>query len=228
MPLSQDTIQRIKSLIQQGLTNKLIAQRLTVSADAVMRQRRAMMGLEPAAIVSGSRLFTEDEDDLIRKMVREGYSYAIIGERLNRSRNSVIGRGARLGLTTKTLVRKARAKRPQLEKKPSAANWRTKEEGQRGRLRQLLEAGPVPSTDDADIPVSARVKHADLENNSCRWPLGDPREADFGFCPASKVPGLPYCEAHSRRAFQPPAPRKPRDYHRGKIANIEAKADADA
>jgi hypothetical protein len=44
---------------------------------------------------------------------------------------------------------------------------------------------------------------ATLEKNDCRWPIGDPREADFHFCGAHQVPGRPYCELHWRMAFQP-------------------------
>ena len=32
--------------------------------------------------------------------------------------------------------------------------------------------------------------------------------ADFHFCGKNKVPGLPYCEFHARRAFQPPQARR--------------------
>jgi GcrA cell cycle regulator len=32
--------------------------------------------------------------------------------------------------------------------------------------------------------------------------------ADFHFCGKTKVLGLPYCEHHARRAFQPAVPRR--------------------
>jgi GcrA cell cycle regulator len=32
--------------------------------------------------------------------------------------------------------------------------------------------------------------------------------SDFHFCGKSKVTGLPYCEFHARRAFQPAMPRR--------------------
>ena len=32
--------------------------------------------------------------------------------------------------------------------------------------------------------------------------------ADFHFCGRKKVTGLPYCDFHARRAFQPPQPRR--------------------
>ena len=31
---------------------------------------------------------------------------------------------------------------------------------------------------------------------------------DFYFCGRGKVTGLPYCETHARRAYQPPQPRR--------------------
>ncbi|HET6926312.1 MAG TPA: GcrA family cell cycle regulator [Hyphomicrobiaceae bacterium] len=46
-----------------------------------------------------------------------------------------------------------------------------------------------------------------LEPRDCRWPLGDPRQADFHFCGEPQVPGQSYCEEHLRLAFQPPKPR---------------------
>jgi len=42
-----------------------------------------------------------------------------------------------------------------------------------------------------------------LERYDCRWPIGDPRHADFHFCGAPQLLGRPYCELHWRMAFQP-------------------------
>jgi GcrA cell cycle regulator len=47
---------------------------------------------------------------------------------------------------------------------------------------------------------------ATLERNDCRWPIGDPRQPDFHFCGAPKLPDRPYCEIHWRMAFQPSRP----------------------
>ena len=46
-----------------------------------------------------------------------------------------------------------------------------------------------------------------LEPRDCRWPIGDPRQADFHFCGELQVSGQPYCREHLRLAFQPPRPR---------------------
>jgi GcrA cell cycle regulator len=46
-----------------------------------------------------------------------------------------------------------------------------------------------------------------LEPRDCRWPVGDPRQADFHFCGEPQVRGQSYCGEHLRLAFQPPKPR---------------------
>jgi hypothetical protein len=49
---------------------------------------------------------------------------------------------------------------------------------------------------------------ANIGRDECRWPIGDPRHADFHFCGAPQVPGRPYCELHWRMAFVPARARQ--------------------
>ena len=49
---------------------------------------------------------------------------------------------------------------------------------------------------------------ATLERHDCRWPIGDPRHADFHFCGAPQLEGRPYCELHWSMSFQPARPRQ--------------------
>jgi GcrA cell cycle regulator len=51
---------------------------------------------------------------------------------------------------------------------------------------------------------------ATLERNDCRWPIGDPKDAEFQFCGERSLAGRPYCELHWRMAFQPSRPRETR------------------
>lgn len=41
-----------------------------------------------------------------------------------------------------------------------------------------------------------------LTASSCRWPLGNPREADFHFCGLQRPPHQTYCSLHARLAYQ--------------------------
>jgi GcrA cell cycle regulator len=66
----------------------------------------------------------------------------------------------------------------------------------------------TPPAEEVEIPLKERKYIQTLTENCCRWPIGDPQLADFHFCGKKKVAGLPYCELHARRAFQPPQPRR--------------------
>ena len=62
--------------------------------------------------------------------------------------------------------------------------------------RARLETAPPPKIDIKG------VKMIDLKERMCRWPIGDPQDADFKFCGCNAVSGLPYCVDHARMAFQ--------------------------
>jgi GcrA cell cycle regulator len=66
----------------------------------------------------------------------------------------------------------------------------------------LLERSPVDFATRSDVPpATQRVSLADLGTKSCRWPSGDPREPDFGFCGKTKLDGAPYCAEHAALAY---------------------------
>jgi hypothetical protein len=62
----------------------------------------------------------------------------------------------------------------------------------------------VPALTEADnnVPSPRRIRLVDLSDNSCRWPIGDPRDPDFSFCGEPKRDGGPYCAAHAALAFE--------------------------
>jgi len=45
------------------------------------------------------------------------------------------------------------------------------------------------------------VRLLDLKINTCRWPIGDPKDEDFHFCGEQTVIGKPYCLAHCQEAY---------------------------
>src|SRR5262249_1144915 len=78
-------------------------------------------------------------------------------------------------------------------------------------LRQLYLGDTEPYTPPAEelvIPLNERRSIQTLSESCCRWPIGDPQVAAFHFCGRQKIAGLPYCDFHARRAFQPPQPRR--------------------
>lgn len=71
------------------------------------------------------------------------------------------------------------------------------------------------------------VANERLKSSTCRWYIGDPTHPGSGFCPEKAVSGLPYCEAHAKRAFQPPTVRRPRQPAAPKPERVPTFADAE-
>lgn len=62
---------------------------------------------------------------------------------------------------------------------------------------------------DVVVPIIEPVTIMELRESMCRWPIGDPTQADFRFCGARKTPGAgPYCGCHSAIAYQPQQDRR--------------------
>ena len=54
----------------------------------------------------------------------------------------------------------------------------------------------------------ACLKLTELDNHTCRWPIGDPREDNFCFCGKKVRVGQTYCEEHSALAYVKPIVKK--------------------
>jgi len=72
------------------------------------------------------------------------------------------------------------------------------------------ENRPAPQSERTFFgePVSRNLSLMELSDAVCRYPHGDPKASDFGFCGASTkgalgMPVPPYCSYHARLVFQP-------------------------
>ena len=46
-----------------------------------------------------------------------------------------------------------------------------------------------------------KITVTDLDNHTCRWPIGDPKDENFHFCGAPVKIGQTYCEEHAAIAY---------------------------
>lgn len=58
------------------------------------------------------------------------------------------------------------------------------------------------------VPISRNLTLVQLSDRTCKWPLGDPLQADFRFCGNHSNDATPYCAYHARLAFQPVSERR--------------------
>lgn len=160
--------------------------------------------------------WTDERVEALKKLWQEGLSASQIAGRIGGvTRNAVIGKVHRLGLAGRATTSRMKSHRPRRtpqpqKQRPISGKPRFQQVGNPA-LRQLYQADAEPYTPPAEelvIPLKERKYIQTLTESCCRWPIGDPQDAEFHFCGKKKVAGLPYCEVHARRAFQPPQARR--------------------
>jgi len=143
--------------------------------------------------------WTTERIALLKSRIDAGLSCGQIAREIGESRNAVIGKANRLGLS-----RFKSATTAQL-KQTGALNL------SRPRIvtqhRTLLGFCATPQLAFAEVPGD-NANHCslfELQQWHCRWPIGDPTVKSFGFCGNTPINGLPYCAAHARMAYRPRA-----------------------
>ena len=160
--------------------------------------------------------WTDDRVELLTKLWGEGLSASQIAAALGGgvTRNAVIGKVHRLGLSGRAKPGVSAAARP--AKARAVVPPPQPFEGARPSGRDTADDVRRPAlvadqrwvADQVEIPVSQRVSIMELRDSMCRWPIGDPSKPDFAFCGGRAVSGLPYCGHHCRIAYQPAAERR--------------------
>jgi GcrA cell cycle regulator len=150
--------------------------------------------------------------------VTAGLTCSQIAAEIGMTRNAVIGKLHRLGLSTGG--RKPAALAKQMREGPLQARRQT-------RLVRLLRsvhaemaaaqtpagAAPMKATqasviESASIESARRCSLLELDGDRCRWPLGDPTKPGFAFCGNDAVTGFSYCVGHARLAYRLPSGRR--------------------
>lgn len=155
--------------------------------------------------------WTVERVALLKKLWEEGFSASQIAQRLGlNTRYSVMGKIHRLGLSGRAKVSQAKPPRPPTKavkiNKPQSNHWGNPRENPLMKPAPVVE---VPSVEEElVIPIAERKTLETLTENSCRWPIGDTRAADFHFCGKTRLPRMPYCEYHARKSLNINQPRK--------------------
>ncbi|MEM8787165.1 MAG: GcrA family cell cycle regulator [Pseudomonadota bacterium] len=178
--------------------------------------------------------WTDERVETLKAMWTEGKSASQIAKELGGvTRNAVIGKVHRLGLSNRTQPTRS-AEEPAAEKTPEPAPKpaavETPAEPQAAAPAPAPRAKPVivpgqplpPQPSQSEISEEQRASLAALEKKArkltllqltertCKWPIGDPATDEFWFCGHPTQPGKPYCETHVSVALQPMSSRRDR------------------
>ena len=149
--------------------------------------------------------WTDERVELLKKLWTDGLSASqIAGELGGITRNAVIGKVHRLGLSGRAKSPSSGTPRPRKPRSPSHL-LRISRPSVRGNtaLAHAYEYEPEPEPIENIVPIGQRRTLLELTEDTCRWPIGDPGTSEFFFCGGHTATGLPYCAYHSRVAYQP-------------------------
>jgi GcrA cell cycle regulator len=138
--------------------------------------------------------WTTERVELLKSHFDAGLSCREIAVHIGVSRNAVIGKLSRLGLTRGEFITG-----PRPAKKERAAKSAPRQQYQ--MLRTVYQNGEPALA----IPVVSehRCSLFELSEQRCRWPISTPGAEDFCFCGNTPLEGAPYCLGHTRLAYRP-------------------------
>jgi GcrA cell cycle regulator len=109
------------------------------------------------------------------------------------SRNAVIGKAHRLNLSAKIKTRSATSNE-NYENSIDNKNIKSKRV-RRSRFKSLI----IEKDFEPENPKTLE----ELDENSCKWPIGHPDEKNFYFCGRTSLKDFSYCRLHLLYAYQP-------------------------
>jgi GcrA cell cycle regulator len=139
--------------------------------------------------------WTEERVELLKKLWTEGLSASQIARTLGDvTRNAVIGKVHRLGLSGRATPTRSDRPRIMARRKPAPKPI-------------LVESEPIEEVvlDDGEWATVLT-----LNERMCKWPIGHPGTDKFHFCGRGAAADTPYCEAHAKVAYQPSTSRRDR------------------
>ncbi len=156
--------------------------------------------------------WTEERVETLTRLWGEGLSASAIAKILGGvTRNAVIGKVHRLRLEGRATARRAPAKADKTieVKTPRKTPAAPRTDGATA-LKQDADKQAAPVEKPAarvhlvDPPLKGAISNImELTRHTCRWPIGDPGDENFAYCGSRSGNGSPYCEHHTKLAYQP-------------------------
>jgi GcrA cell cycle regulator len=138
--------------------------------------------------------WNEEKVEKLKELWGKGSTASQIAEIIGGiSRNAVIGKAHRLNLSSKIKTRNA----------SSSQNFDNGSEENSSKQRRDRKSKFQSLIIEKDFEPENPKKLEELDESSCKWPVGHPEEESFYFCGRSSLKDFSYCKLHLLYAYQP-------------------------
>ncbi len=138
--------------------------------------------------------WTEEKVAKLKELWGKGNTASQIAEIIGGiSRNAVIGKAHRLNLSAKIKTRTTTSNQ-NFDSATNEKNTQIKR-GRKSKFKSLII--------EKDFEPENPKQLEELDENSCKWPIGHPDEKKFYFCGRSSLKDFSYCKLHLLYAYQP-------------------------
>ena len=138
--------------------------------------------------------WTDEKVNKLRELWGKGSTASQIAEIIGGiSRNAVIGKAHRLNLSAKIKTRTATSNH--FYENSVDSKIQKNKKGRKSKFKSLII--------EKDFEPENPKQLEELDENSCKWPIGHPNEKNFYFCGRSSLKDFSYCKLHLLYAYQP-------------------------
>ncbi len=207
MAWTEEMVEELKRLWDEGVTTGEIGRRLNISKNSIVgKVHRLGLSGRPSPIKKKS-------DSAATPASPKSES-----EKKAKTPKSNAAKPAKQPKPEKPqAIKKAEA--PKKQEKPStpATPSVAKPISKESAIKKLEKEPIISANEEEDIKLAKSINILsnsdskkeyldliDLDNHTCRWPIGDPKDENFHFCGRKVKIGQTYCEEHSLVAYVKP------------------------